>query len=117
MSTPEIERPAGAATTEKIRTALRRYQVMAWATGIWLILLCAELYLKYVAHSDLPVGWIPRVHGFVYFVYVLAAFDLAIKVRWAPGKILWVLLAGTIPVVGVVVEHFQNRNIKAQFEA
>ena len=115
MTTPQTQRPAGSATADKIRAALLRYRVMAWVTGIWLILLCAEVYLKYVAHSDLPISWIPRVHGFVYFIYVLAAFDLAIKVRWAPGKILWVLLSGTIPVIGVVVEHFQSRNIKAQF--
>jgi hypothetical protein len=44
----------------------------------------------------------------------LAAFNLAVKVRWPIGKTVGVLLAGTIPLVGVVVEHFQTRNIKAQ---
>ena len=115
MSAPDTERPAGAATADKIRAALLRYRVMAWVTGVWLILLCAELYLKYVVQTTMAVDWIPRVHGFVYFIYVLAAFDLAIKVRWQPAKILWVLLSGTIPVAGVVVEHFQSQKIKAQF--
>jgi hypothetical protein len=26
-----------------------------------------------------------------------------------------VLLAGTIPLLGIIVEHFQSRNIKTQF--
>ena len=53
------------------------------------------------------------MHGWVYFAYVLAAFNLAVKVRWPIGKTVGVLLAGTIPLVGVVVEHFQTRNVKA----
>lgn len=113
MTTPAIQPPAGAAPAEKIRTALRRYRVMAWVTGVWLLVLCGELVSHYAFHH--PVMWITQVHGFFYFIYVLVAFDLAIKVRWAPGKILWVLLSGTIPIMGIVVEHFQNRNIKAQF--
>jgi len=37
-------------------------------------------------------------------------------VRWPIGKTVGVLLAGTIPLVGIIVEHFQTRNIKTQFE-
>jgi hypothetical protein len=36
-------------------------------------------------------------------------------VRWPIAKTIGVLLAGTIPLVGIIVEHFQTRNIKAQF--
>jgi hypothetical protein len=46
---------------------------------------------------------------------VLAAFNLAVKVRWPIAKTIGVLLAGTIPLVGVIVEHYQTRNVKAQF--
>lgn len=115
MTAPETQRPAGAAPNEQIRPALLRYRVMAWVTGIWLLLLCAEMYLKYVVHVDWPIAWIPPAHGFFYFVYVLFTFDLAIKVRWPIGKTIGILLAGTVPVLGIVVEHYQNRNIKAQF--
>lgn len=113
MTTPQTQRPAGAAPTEKIRSALARYRAMAWLTGIWLLVLCGELFSHYVFHH--PVLWITQVHGLFYFIYVLVAFDLAIKVRWPLGKTVAVLLAGTIPVIGVVVEHFQTQNIKAQF--
>lgn len=113
MSTPEIRRPAGAAPAEKIRPALMRYRAMAWLTGIWLLVLCGELVSHYAFHH--PVMWITQVHGIFYFVYVLVAFDLAIKVRWPLGKTVGVLLAGTIPLVGVIVEHFQTRDVTAQF--
>ena len=55
------------------------------------------------------------MHGWVYFTYVLAAFNLAVKVRWPIGKTIGVLLAGTIPLVGIIVEHFQTRDVKARF--
>jgi integral membrane protein len=111
----ETQPPAGAAPAEKIRSALLRYRVMAWVTGIWLILLCAEMVLKYLVQVDWPIQWIPPLHGFFYFVYVLATFDLAVKVRWPIAKTVGVLLAGTVPVLGIIVEHFQTRDIKTQF--
>jgi hypothetical protein len=46
---------------------------------------------------------------------VLTAFNLAIKVRWPIGKTIGVLLAGTIPLLGIIVEHFQTKNIKARY--
>lgn len=114
MSTPETPGPAQAvAPADKIRTALVRYRVMAWTTGLWLLVLCGELVSHYAFHH--PVLWITQVHGLFYIIYVLVAFDLAIKVRWEPMKILGVLLSGTIPLLGIIVEHFQTRNIKAQF--
>ncbi len=114
MSTPETpERSAPVFPVEKIRTALLAYRVMAWTTGIWLIVLCGEVVSHLVYHRE--IRWIEVVHGWVYFVYVLAAFNLAIKVRWPIGKTIGVLLAGTIPLLGIVVEHRQTTEIKANF--
>lgn len=115
MTTPETPAPTPTTTTsvEKIRTALLGYRVMAWATGIWLLLLCGELVAHYVFHNG--IRWVAMVHGWVYFAYVLAAFNLAIKARWPIGKTIGVLVSGTIPVLGIVVEHYQTRNVKAQF--
>ncbi len=113
MTPPETPTPTAAA--EKIRNALLGYRVMAWATGIWLIALCYELVLHYLVQVDNPPSWIGVVHGWVYFVYLLATFNLAVKVRWPIGKTIGVLLSGTIPLLGIIVEHYQTRNIKAQF--
>jgi integral membrane protein len=111
--TPEAQRATPAVPVEKIRTALLAYRVMAWTTGIWLIALCYEIVSHLVFHHE--IRWIEVVHGWVYFTYVLAAFNLAVKVRWPIAKTVGVLLSGTIPLLGIIVEHFQTRNVRAQF--
>lgn len=111
--TPEVERTESVFTAEQIRTALLAYRVMAWTTGIWLIALCAEIISHLVFHHEMR--WIGVVHGAMYFIYMVTAFNLGIKVRWPIGKIIGVMAAGTIPVLGILVEHRQTKDIKARF--
>ena len=103
------------APIEKIRSALTGYRVMAWLTGIWLIALCYEIILKYVVKVDDPPSWIGVVHGWVYFVYLLFTANLAVKVRWPIAKTIGVLLAGTSPLLGIIVEQVQTREIRERF--
>ena len=103
------------APIEKIHSALNRYRALAWLTGIWLIALCYEIILKYVVKVDDPPSWIGVVHGWVYFVYLLCTANLAVKVRWGIAKTIGVLLAGTIPLLGIIVEQVQTREIKERF--
>ena len=100
---------------ETIRKSLLAYRVMAWTTGVWLIALCYEIVVRYVVKVDTPPTWIGVVHGWVYFIYLIATANLAVKVRWPIAKTVGVLLAGTIPLVGIIVENIQTRNIKTQF--
>ena len=128
MSSPDPEAPSDApqaddpspvaptAPIESIRKALVAYRVLAWTTGLWLIALCYEMVLKYIVKVDDPPSWIGVVHGWVYFVYLLSAANLAVKVRWPIGKTIGVLLAGTIPLLGIIVEHFQTKQIKAAYD-
>jgi integral membrane protein len=113
--TPEAPQTAPAFPVEKIRTALLGYRVMAWTTGIWLIALCYEIVLRYVVKVDNPPVWIGVVHGWVYFIYLLSALNLSVKVRWPIVKTFGILLAGTVPLLGIIVEHFQTRAIKGRF--
>jgi integral membrane protein len=99
---------------ETIRKALLGYRVMAWTTGIWLIALCYEMVMKYAFDVE-GLNWIAVVHGWVYFVYLLLTANLAVKVRWPIGKTIGVLLAGTIPLVGIIVEQIQTKDIKQRF--
>ena len=101
---------------EKIRSALTGYRVLAWITGVWLIALCYELILKYVVKVENPPEWISIVHGWVYFVYLLFTANLAVKVRWPISKTIGVLLAGTIPLLGIIVEQVQTREVKERFK-
>ena len=75
------ETPTPTTPVETIRKALLGYRVMAWTTGLWLILLCYEMVAKYVYHVE-GMNWIAVVHGWVYFIYLLFTANLAVKVRW-----------------------------------
>jgi integral membrane protein len=99
--------------TNKIRLALTAYRVMAWTTGIWLIALCVEVVLHYVLHNE--IRWVGVVHGWVYFVYLLATLNLAVKVRWPLWTTVGTLLAGTIPLLGIILEHYRTKQVKEQF--
>ena len=111
---PEASDPAPATPTDAVRKALLGYRIMAWTTGIWLIALCYEMVMKYGFGVE-GLSWIGVVHGWVYFVYLLFTANLAVKVRWPIAKTVGVLLAGTIPLLGIIVEHFQTKQIKAAY--
>ncbi|MEO3760075.1 DUF3817 domain-containing protein [Mycobacterium sp. B14F4] len=102
-------------SAENIRKALLGYRVLAWTTGIWLIALCYEMVMKYVYGVE-GLNWIAVVHGWVYFIYLLFTANLAVKVRWPIGKTIGVLLAGTIPLVGIIVEQVQTKEIKGRYD-
>lgn len=107
--------PVTGADTKKIRNALLRYRVLAYATGVWLLVLTAEMVAKYIFSVDNLPSWIAVVHGWVYFVYLLVTLDLAVKVRWAVGRTVGTLLAGTIPFLSFYVEHIRTQQVKKDF--
>lgn len=101
-------------STAKIKSALLRYRTLAWITGLWLLLLTAEMIAKYGFHVHTP-SWIAVVHGWVYFVYLLVTADLAVKVRWPVLRTVGTLLAGTIPLLSFFVEHVNAKKVKQDF--
>jgi integral membrane protein len=114
MSTPET--PAAAAPVDSIRRALSKYRTLAWITGAWLLVLCAEMVAKYIFRIDYPwFKFIGMLHGAFYMLYVFFTLDLAVKVRWPLGKAGGIILAGTVPLLGIIVEHFQTQDVKKRF--
>lgn len=111
------ETPVTSASKEAIRKALSRYRVLAWTTGVWLIVLCANMVLKYILNIHLSwTTFIGPVHGLIYMVYVFFTFDLAVKVRWPIGQTCATALAGTVPLLGVIVEHVRSEDVKKRFD-
>ncbi|WP_067841395.1 DUF3817 domain-containing protein [Nocardia lijiangensis] len=106
--------PAAAANTAKIASALLRYRVLAWTTGLWLLLLTGEMIAKYGFGAETP-SWIAVVHGWVYFIYLIATADLAVKVRWPIGRTVGTLIAGTVPLLSFFVEHTNAKQVKNDF--
>ena len=103
-----------AAVRRGVPAALTRYRVMAYVVGVMLLLLVVvAMPLKYLAHTPGPVAVIGTAHGFLYAVYLLAAFDLALRARWRALGTLGVLLAGTVPLLSFVVERRVTRRTRA----
>lgn len=97
-----------------MQSALTRYRVIAYVVGVFLlILVLVAMPLKYLAGQPTAVAVVGPVHGFLYMVYLAAAFDLAVRARWPLGYTLLVLLAGTVPFLSFVAERSVTRRIRA----
>ncbi|MDI2128244.1 DUF3817 domain-containing protein [Yinghuangia seranimata] len=85
---------------------LTRYRVMAYVTGVWLLLLCLCMVFKYGFDkgSDLTF-YVSQIHGLLYMIYLVAAFDLSMKMKWKFERMLLIMLAGTIPFASFVAER------------
>ena len=86
--------------------ALTRFRVMAYATGVMLlVLVLVAMPLKYIWDSETAIAIVGPLHGFLYMVYVVTAFDLAVRAKWAFTRTILVLLAGTVPVASFYAER------------
>ncbi|MFE1296425.1 DUF3817 domain-containing protein [Streptomyces sp. NPDC058731] len=102
------------------RSVLTRYRVMAYVTGVLLVLLTLGCIAKYGADmngADSFVKIVGIAHGWLYVVYLIFAFDLGSKAKWPVAKQLWVLLAGTIPTAAFFVERKVSRELEAKVAA
>ncbi|MEU9206845.1 DUF3817 domain-containing protein [Streptomyces sp. NPDC048415] len=99
------------------KSVLTRYRVMAYVTGVLLVLLTLGVIAKYVLDINGAVDFtrvVAIAHGWLYVVYLIFAFDLGSKAKWPVGKQLWVLLAGTIPTAAFFVERKISRELESQ---
>ncbi|HTP14535.1 MAG TPA: DUF3817 domain-containing protein [Streptosporangiaceae bacterium] len=98
--------------SDALRLSVRCYRVMAYVTGVVLIVLCfVAIPLQVLAHNQVVVGIVGTTHGMLYIVYLAAAFIMTRMVGMkvaTPGTLI-VLLAGTIPVLTFVVERWVTR--------
>lgn len=99
------------------KSVLTRYRVMAYVTGVLLVLLCFSMIAKYLLKIDGAGSFTEVVaiaHGWLYVVYLLFAFDLGSKAKWPVGKQLWVLLAGTVPTAAFFVERKISHELESK---
>ncbi|CAL9433729.1 DUF3817 domain-containing protein [Streptomyces sp. Tu 3180] len=99
------------------KSVLTRYRVMAYVTGVLLVLLTFGMIGKYALDVDGAADFtrvVSIAHGWLYVVYLIFAFDLGAKAKWPVAKQLWVLLAGTIPTAAFFVERRISRELEAK---
>lgn len=89
--------------------AIKRYRFMALVAGVMSLLLWfIDLPVAYLFNNEdwkAAVAWIPFVHGWVYAVYVLVAIQFSVKARWSMKKMIWLILAGTLPIASIAAER------------
>ena len=86
--------------------ALTRYRIIAWIVGVVLIaLVVVGMPLKYLGDNDTVVATIGPFHGFLFMVYLALTFDLGRRAGWPLGRMLLVMLAGTIPFFSFWMER------------
>ena len=92
-----------------METAVLRYRVMAYVTGVVLIVLCFVGIPLQVAGHPAVANDVGVVHGILYIIYLVNAWILARKLRLEIGPTLIMLLAGTVPVMTFIVERWVTR--------
>ena len=129
------------ATFPQIRGALRFYQICSVITGVGLLLLCAEMVLKYTPIAvevffNLSQGFflapvVPQgdelvstgeglnlslgiliVHGWFYVVYLFACFRVWSLMRWPFWRFILLAGGGVIPFLSFIMEFIVARDVK-----
>lgn len=95
-----------------------RYRVMAWVVGVLLaVLVLVGLPLKYLAGDGRVVVWTGVPHGWLYMILLITAYDLSRRVGWSLKWVLMIMLAGTVPGLSFVAEHFATKDVSARLAA
>jgi integral membrane protein len=107
--------PVTPAQLENSAGVLKAYRFLAFLTGVVLLSGCIALILKYGTdlHVEPGTGYLWVAHGWCYFIYVIVTAVLGFKLRWPLPRYVLVMLAGTIPTMSFVAEHFVTRAIRA----
>ena len=92
-----------------MRAAVLRYRVMAYVTGVVLVILCFVGIPLQVAGHPAVANDVGVVHGILYIIYLACAWLLARRLRLAAKPTLIMLLAGTVPIMTFIVERWVTR--------
>ena len=134
------------ATFPAIRGALRFYQICSVITGTFLLLLVAEMLVKYAFGYELFVGGsgglayfapvvagpdghqstgdglnvsmtILIVHGWFYVVYLFSCFRVWSLMRWPFWRFLLLAAGGVVPFLSFIMEAIVSKDVRAYLSA
>jgi integral membrane protein len=92
-----------------VKAAVLRYRVMAYVTGVVLIVLCFVGIPLQVAGKPAVANDVGVVHGILYIIYLVNAWILSRKLALANKPTVIMLLAGTVPIMTFIVERWISR--------
>lgn len=105
--------------------ALGRYRVMAIVTGVFLLLVCVDMIIKY--GGEWLFEWrneafiefssvVAIIHGWIYVIYLATVFHLWSQMRWGWRRLATMVLGGVIPLLSFFVERTVRAEVKASLE-
>lgn len=116
-----------------MRSALRPYRILATIVGfllIVLVLIGVPLHYGHlVVPSLLPEGgraeqlganisrYLGVAHGWLYMLFLIAAFVLSRRARWDLRFTIVTLLCGTVPILSFWAERRATRDVHARLAA
>lgn len=92
-----------------MEAAVLRYRVMAYVTGVVLMVLCFAGIPLQVAGHPAVANDVGVVHGILYIIYLVFAWLLARRLKLAVKPTVLMLLAGTVPIMTFIVERWVSR--------
>ena len=100
-----------------MKPALTRYRALAYTTGVFLLLLTANVIVKYVLHKHGLGAWVAITHGYLYLAYVIITVDLWFRTRLDVPRTILVVLAGTVPFMSFVAVRWVRAQVTPMIEA
>jgi integral membrane protein len=120
-------------TAGSLTGPLTRYRVLAYATGVFLLLLTLHVIIQVTQwqSDDIPYSqaeglgkwipggdvWIPATHGWLYLAYVIASVDLWLRTRLSVTRMVLVVLAGTVPGMSFIAERWVTGKLRPMIAA
>lgn len=99
-----------------IQLALTMFRIMAVVAGIALLILCAELIVRY-GFDNQSMDWWPQIHGYLFIIFVLSVFNLGFKLRWSLVQMGLYVLTAFVPLLSFRLEYRVNKEVSAQLRA
>ncbi|HET9732815.1 MAG TPA: DUF3817 domain-containing protein [Acidimicrobiales bacterium] len=95
--------------------ALLRYRVMAYTVGTLLLVLTAVgMPLQYGAGFDGVVKLVGPLHGLLYIIYLVAAYDLARRARFSLLQLAAMVAAGLLPLLAFFLERRVTARVREE---
>jgi integral membrane protein len=92
-----------------VKAAVLRYRVMAYITGVVLMILCFVGIPLQVAGHPAVANDVGVVHGILYIIYLVFAWLLSRRLGLGTKPTVIMLLAGTVPIMTFIVERWVTR--------
>lgn len=133
-----------AGTRAQIRSAASLYKVLAYSTGVMLLLVVVEMVAKYGFGSDIVAGGtladgtahtfgllkdgafeggvnlstiVLIVHGWMYVAYLIADFRLWSLMRWPFSRFITIALGGVVPLLSFFMERKVHGEVERELAA